>query len=78
MIIRLMRLKRSHFSKFFLSSGELSAVREAGCSILNIMSRFMQPRTIRTFSFHSLKFVPLSMGILLMFADIVAADIIVV
>jgi len=78
MVIRLMRLERFHFSKFFLSSWELSTVREAGCSILSARPRSMQPKTIRTFSFHSLKYVPLSMRILLTFADIVAAKIIAV
>ena len=78
MIIRLMRLERSHFSKFFLSSEELSAIREVSGSILSARSRSMQLRTIKTFSFYSLKFVPLSMEMLLVFADIVAANIIAV
>ena len=76
MIIRLMRLEHSHFLKFFLSLEELSAVREGGCSILSARSRSMQPRMIKTFSFHSLKFVPLSMRILFVLADTVAANII--
>jgi hypothetical protein len=34
----------------------------------------MQPRTINTLSFQSLKFVPLSLGIELILADMAVAD----
>ncbi|KAJ6824798.1 uncharacterized protein M6B38_380400 [Iris pallida] len=63
MIIRLMRFERSYFSKFALSPDELSSLGVVGCSILSARSRSMQPRTIYMFSFQSLKFVPLSIGI---------------
>src|SRR4051812_23334222 len=70
MIIRLRRFERSHFSKSFLWSGVLAAVREGGCSVLNARSRSMQPRTMSMFSFQSLKLAPFRMGILFAFADI--------
>ena len=40
--------------------------------MLNARSRSMQPRTITTFSFQSLKLVPLRTGIEFRLADIVA------
>ncbi|KAJ6853106.1 uncharacterized protein M6B38_251070 [Iris pallida] len=72
MIIRLMQFERSHFSKFALSPDELSSLGVVGRSILSARSRSIQPRTIYMFSFQSLKFVPLSIGIEFRLADIVA------
>ena len=55
MIIRHIRLDRSHFSIF--TSLEVSGV-EMGHSVLSAKSKSIQPRTISTTSFHTLKFVP--------------------
>ena len=60
MIIRHIRLDRSHFSIFI--SLEVFGV-EMGRSVLNAKSKSIQPRTISTASFQTLKFVPFSIGI---------------
>lgn len=54
---------------------ELLSVRAVGCSILGTRSRSIQPRTIIAFSFKSLKLVSFSIGMELMLADMVEADV---
>lgn len=75
MIIRLKWFECSYFSKFILSSWVLSAVREVGCSILNVRSRSMKPRIINMFAFQSLKFFILRMKIFFASTDIIVTDI---
>lgn len=54
---------------------ELLSARAVGCSILGTRSRSIQPRTIIAFSFKSLKLVSFSIGMELMLADMVEADV---
>jgi len=60
MIIRHIRLDRSHFLIF--TSLKVSRV-EMGHFVFSAKSKSMQPKTISTASFHTLKFVPFSIRI---------------
>ncbi|CAL9086357.1 unnamed protein product [Musa textilis] len=74
MIMRLMQLDLSHFSYSLLSLRVLLSVRKVGWSFLSARSRSMQPKTIRMFSFQSLKLVPFRTGTELRLADIEARE----
>ena len=77
-IIRLMRLDCSHFSIVDLCSAVLTLVRFEGRSTLNAWSKSIHPSTIITCSFHFLKFVSLSTGMLLTFANIEDVEFIII
>ena len=77
MIIKHMRFDFSRLSISLFSSKKLSLVRGAGEKTLNARSRSMTPRTIWRFSCHVLKFVPFSIGIELMMAVMLEAELVV-
>ena len=75
-IIKHMRFDFSHLSISLFLSEELSTVRGAGEETLNARSRSMTPRTIWRFSCHVMKFVPFSIGIELMLAVMLEAELV--
>jgi hypothetical protein len=72
MIIIHMRFDFSHLSISLFSSEVLSSLRGGGESVLNARSRSITPRTIKRLSFQDLKLEPLSIGIELILAVILA------
>jgi hypothetical protein len=72
MIIIHMRFYFSHLSISLFSSEVLSSLRGGGESVLNARSRSITPRTIKRLSFQDLKLEPLSIGIELILAVILA------